>query len=113
MAKSRARGEAQRGVRIVRDPGNRGGAPIIEGSGVRVMDVAVRYELLGMSPEEIASALPHLTLAQIHAALSHYYDNKAVLDREWRRAVRQASRQRRRSSSVLEGKLGRLADLPG
>ncbi len=98
MAKARARPEAQLGIRIVRDPGIRGGAPIIEGSGVRVMDVAVRYEVLGMSPEEIVSALPHLTLAQIHAALSHYYEHKAALDREWKAAVRQASRQRRRSS---------------
>lgn len=113
MAKGRARAEAQQGIRIVRDPGIRGGAPIIEGSGVRVVDVAVRYELLGMSPEEIASALPHLTLAQIHAGLSYYYQNKAALDRDWRTAVRQVSRQRRRSSSVLEGKLGRLADLSG
>ena len=36
----------------------------------------------GMSPEDIHKAYPHLSLAQIHAALSYYYDHKIEIDRE-------------------------------
>jgi uncharacterized protein (DUF433 family) len=50
----------------------RGGAPVIAGTGIKVLDVAVRYEVMGMTPEEIMVALPHLDLPQIHAALSYY-----------------------------------------
>lgn len=66
------------------------------------MDVAVRYERLGMTPDEILSALPHLDLARIHAALSYYYAHKAVLDEEWRAAERAAAAARRRASSALD-----------
>ena len=33
--------------------GVRGGAPVIAGTGIKVLDVAVRYEVMGMTPEEI------------------------------------------------------------
>ena len=41
-------------------PGVRGAAPVITGTGIKVLDVAVRYELMRMTPEEIMLALPHL-----------------------------------------------------
>jgi uncharacterized protein (DUF433 family) len=34
----------------------------------------------GMSPEMISEAYPHLSLAQIYAALSYYHDHKEELD---------------------------------
>jgi hypothetical protein len=34
----------------------------------------------GSSPEEIHFQHPHLSLAQIHAALTYYYDNQSQLD---------------------------------
>jgi len=34
----------------------------------------------GMTPEMIRDAYPHLTLSQIHAALSYYHDHKDELD---------------------------------
>jgi len=52
---------------IERRRGVRGGAPVIAGTGIRVLDVAIRYEVMGMTPEEIMVALPHLALPQIHA----------------------------------------------
>lgn len=30
----------------------------------------------GMTPEELVSEFPHLTLAQVYDALSYYYDHK-------------------------------------
>jgi uncharacterized protein (DUF433 family) len=48
----------------------------IVGTRVRVQDIYVDSEIHGKSPEEIVAALPHLTLAQVHAALSYYFDNR-------------------------------------
>jgi uncharacterized protein (DUF433 family) len=61
-------------------PGVRGGEPIIAETGIKVLDVAVRYEVIGMTPEEIMVALPHVDLPQIHAALAYYYAHKGEID---------------------------------
>ncbi len=50
----------------------RGGRPIIAGTGTTVRTVAGLYKL-GLVPEEIATQLPHLNLAQIYAALTYYH----------------------------------------
>ena len=82
-------------------------------SGIRVLDVAVRYEVMRMSPDEIMATYPHLTLAQIHAALSYYYANKKQLDKEWHASLKKVSRQRRERPSALEQKLGQVMRLHG
>ena len=53
-------------------PELRGGRPIIAGTGTTVRSIAGLYKL-GLSAEEIGIQLPHLTLAQIHAALTYYH----------------------------------------
>ena len=35
----------------------RNGEPIISGTGIRVLDIAIRYELAGMTPDDIIVAL--------------------------------------------------------
>ncbi|HUG91292.1 MAG TPA: DUF433 domain-containing protein [Planctomycetaceae bacterium] len=47
----------------------------IAGTRISVQDVYVAHELLGQTPDQIAAAYPHLALAQIHAALTYYYDH--------------------------------------
>jgi uncharacterized protein (DUF433 family) len=59
-----------------------GGSPIIEGTRTRVIDIAIEYELLGRSADEIIRSHPHLSLYQIHDALSYYYENRDVLDKK-------------------------------
>jgi len=56
------------------------GAPIVDGTRTRVIDIAVEYEMLGHSPDEIISSHPQLTLHQVHDALSFYYENRDELD---------------------------------
>ncbi len=41
---------------------------------------------MGMNPDEIPQALPHLTLGQIRAALAYYFDHQKAIDRETARA---------------------------
>ncbi|MBU2499456.1 MAG: DUF433 domain-containing protein [Proteobacteria bacterium] len=59
-----------------------GGSPIIEGTRTRVIDIAIEYEMLGRSPDEIISSHPHLNLPQVHDALSFYYENRDELDQK-------------------------------
>ncbi len=62
---------------------NRDGQPraFLIGTRVRVQDVAAMADFQGQSPDEIVLALPHLTLAQVHAALAYYFDHRdAILD---------------------------------
>jgi uncharacterized protein (DUF433 family) len=46
----------------------------------RVVDVVLDRRINGWSPEQIHEQYPHLSLAQIHAALAYYYDHQAELD---------------------------------
>ena len=58
------------------------GSPIIEGTRTRVIDIAIEYEVLGRSPDEIIRSHPHVSLYHIHDALSYYYENRDELDRK-------------------------------
>ncbi|SRR6266545_1565770 len=109
MAKTKA--QVKEHPYIEKRSGVRSGAPVIAGTGIKVIDVAVRYEVMGMSPEEIMVALPHLELSQIHAALSYYYAHKAELDREWKASLKKVARLRARQASILEQKLGSAKNL--
>lgn len=91
--------------------GVRGGVPVIAGTGIKVLDVAVRYEVMGMTPEEIMVALAHLELSQIHAALSYYYSHRADLDREWKVSLKKVARLRAGQASILAQKLGSAKNL--
>jgi uncharacterized protein (DUF433 family) len=64
---------------IVRTPEFRGGQPHIAGTGITVHRV-VRWYKQGYNPEQIAEEYPHLTLAQVYAALSYYHANQAEME---------------------------------
>lgn len=59
---------------ITQTPGVCGGKPCIAGRRIRVQDIYVWHELNGMSVDEIANQYD-LTLAQIYAALTYYFDH--------------------------------------
>ena len=58
------------------------GVAWIDDTNVKVIEVAVDKLAHGSSPEEMHFQYPHLSLAQIHAALAYYYDHQAELDAE-------------------------------
>lgn len=64
---------------IVSTPGVCGGLPRIEGTRIRVADIATYAILHQWSVDKIADEL-ELTPGQIHAALSYYYDHKDEID---------------------------------
>ncbi len=57
------------------------GAPLIRGTRITVRSIAGYYQL-GMTPDEILTALPHLTASQVHSALAYYFDHQVDIDRD-------------------------------
>lgn len=67
------------GSLITSDPRIHRGRPIISGTGVTVARIVGWYQL-GLSPDEIADQIRHLSLAQVYAALAHYHANRKTMD---------------------------------
>jgi uncharacterized protein (DUF433 family) len=68
------------GALITLSPRIKNGHPVIAGTGVTVHRVAGWFKL-GYNTEEIQRKLPHLSPAQVHAALAHYHANRQSIDR--------------------------------
>jgi uncharacterized protein (DUF433 family) len=60
------------------------GRAFVTQTGIKVIEVAADYLAYGSSVEEMALQMPHLTPAQIHAALAYYYDHQEEFDAELR-----------------------------
>ena len=90
-----------------RDPKVRGGRPKVAGTGLTVSRIAGWYKT-GMNPEEIALEDPHLTLAQVHAAVAYYHSNRDEVEadiaqeeagaRHWERQLGNKKLRRRAES---------------
>ena len=52
----------------------------IAGTKVKVIEVVLYKIAYGSSPEEIHFQHPNLSLAQIHGALTYYYENQEKVD---------------------------------
>jgi len=63
------------------------GVAWIDGTQVKVIELAIDKLAHGSSPEEMHFQYPHVSLAQIHAALAYYYDHQAELDSEIERRL--------------------------
>jgi uncharacterized protein (DUF433 family) len=74
---------------ISKTPGICGGKACIAGHRIRVMDVVVLHELRGLTPSEIVHQYPGITIADVHGALTYYFDNLDEIrselrqDEEW------------------------------
>src|SRR5437879_4790070 len=49
------------------------GVAWIEGTTTKVIEVVLNKIASGLSPEELQAELPHLSLAQVYAALAYHY----------------------------------------
>ena len=68
------------------------GVAWLSGANIKVIEVVLDKLAYGWSPEEIHFQHSDLSLAQIHAALSYYYENKAQIDEEVSQERRNAER---------------------
>ena len=82
------------------------GVARITGTNVKVIEVVLDKRSHGWSPEEIHFQHPGLSLAQIHAALSYYYENQERLDTEIEQRRKEAEQlAAERVDSPLQRKL--------
>ena len=54
----------------------------ITGTRIGVQDIYVAHELIGQTPDEIVAAYPHLSLAQVHAALAYCFEHLPEIRRQ-------------------------------
>jgi uncharacterized protein (DUF433 family) len=87
------------------DPLVASGQPTIAGSRTKVMDIALRYEYMGLSADEIIEQFPHLTLPQVHDALSYYYENKQELDSKYEDEQEFVKQLKKQFSAKLKARL--------
>lgn len=90
---------------IESQPGVCGGMPRIAGTRIRVQDVFVWHELQGQSADEIVSRFPQLTMADVYAALSYYWDHRDEIQRDMQTESDLVTRLRQQSVSPLAEKL--------
>jgi uncharacterized protein (DUF433 family) len=82
-----------------------GGQPVIRNTRIRVIDIAIRYELMGMSADSIIDEYPYLRLEQVHDALSYYYEHKDMFDRKFREDQSFLTQLKKQYPSRLKAKL--------
>ena len=83
------------------DPGICGGRPCIAGTRIRVQDIYTWHELEGVSPDEIVSRFPQLSLADVYAAVTHFWDHREVIERQIREDRDLIDRMRKATPSKL------------
>lgn len=84
------------------------GKPCIVGTGIRVWDIYVLHERQGKSPDEIVAAFPHLSLADVHAAMAYYWDNQSAIDQQMKEADEFVEQLKANNRSPLKLKLSAL-----
>lgn len=62
-------------------PGVAGGRPRIAGRRITVADVAVWHERLRLTADDISDAYD-LSLAEVHGALTYYFDHQEAISRQ-------------------------------
>ena len=80
--------------------------PVISGTTMKVVELALAHIAYGWSPEELHFQFPYLTLGQIYSALAYYSDHQDDLDQEIERRL--ASTEQIKSSigaTPLEARL--------
>ncbi|MEA2641949.1 MAG: hypothetical protein QOF51_3343 [Chloroflexota bacterium] len=92
---------------------------IVEGAGgpkarilghrIRVQDVAVWHEKLGMTADEIVNEYPTITLADVYAALAYYWDHREEIEGRIQEDATFAEELSKHAPSILAKKLAQLS----
>ena len=89
---------------IEHTPGVRSDKPRIKGTRITVADIVLWTEQ-GMSPDQLVTEFPQLGLADVHAALAYYYDNRAAIDNQIKNS--------RQFADNLKTQLAAASETPG
>src|SRR3954464_5217182 len=93
-------------IEIVEGAG--GPKPRIKGSRIRVVDVAIWHDKLGMSADEIVQDCLQLTMGDVYAALAYYWDHREEIERRLAADDAFVEQMRKLNPSPLKEKLERL-----
>lgn len=86
-------------------PGVCGGKPRIAGHRIRVQDVVIWHEQMGMSPDEIVSRYPTITLSDVYAALAYYHDHIEDIQQQMREGEALVRELQEKTPSKVQQKL--------
>jgi uncharacterized protein (DUF433 family) len=87
---------------IVRTPGTCWGKPRIAGTRIKVEQVVIWHEQMGMPADEIVTNWPHLKLADVYAALTYYHDHRDEIDRDLAEGAKLFDELKANQPSILE-----------
>lgn len=87
-----------------------GGKPRITGHRIKVQDIVIWHERLGMSPDEIVSQYPSITLSDVYAALAYYHDNLETIRQQMQEDEAFARELQAKTPSLAKQKLKDLDD---
>ena len=88
--------------------------PIIEGTTMKIIELAGAAIANTWSPAELQDQFPLLTLGQIHSALAYYWDHQAALDQDMEHRLQRVEELRRQAGpSPLRTRLKERALLLG
>lgn len=73
----------------------------INNTTTKVIEIVLEHNAYQLNAAQIHSEHPHLSLAQIHAALSFYYDNLSTLDEEISRRYNRVEDLRAKATGQL------------
>lgn len=96
--------------RIVRTPGTCSGKPRIDGTRIKVEQVVLWHDRMGMDPAEIAGRWPHLTLADIEAALAYYRAHREEIEADLAEGDQRFAELKAEQPSILDKIRRRTAD---
>jgi uncharacterized protein (DUF433 family) len=91
---------------ITKRPGVRGGKACIDQTRICVNNVVFPHRE-GKTPEQVLVEYPDLNLAQVHAALTYYYDHAGEIEAELAEEEGWAERHERRRAEALAEHHGR------
>ena len=78
--------------------------PVVRGTDIKVAQIASEYEHHGMTPDEIVEAHPHITLADVHAALTYFYDHRSAIVDDWRAGDALVAEMQKKYPGVLRAR---------
>lgn len=89
-------------------PGICGGKPRIAGHRIRVQDIVIWHEQMGMSPHEIITHHPTITLSDVYSALAYYHDHVEEISQQMKESEAFIQEIKSQNPSILQQKLQKI-----
>ena len=82
-----------------------GGKPRITGHRIKVQDIVIWHEKMGMSPDEIVSNYSTINLSDVYAALAYYHDHLEEIRQNIQEDEEYVNKLQEKTPSLVQQKL--------